>query len=131
MSESRLAPAWAALRARGRTALIPYLTAGYPDVRAGEAALRAADEVADILEVGVPFSDPLADGPTIQRSTFRALEQGMSLAGTLELIGRAELRKPVGRIHWAGTETARECTGYMEGAVESGDRVAEEVLVAL
>jgi tryptophan synthase alpha chain len=95
LSESRLAPAWAALRARGRTALIPYLTAGYPDVRTAEAALRAADGVADILEVGVPFSDPLADGPTIQRSTFRALQQGMSLGGTLELIGRAELRKPV------------------------------------
>ncbi len=95
MSESRLAPVWAALRARGRTALIPYLTAGYPELPTAEAALRAADEVADILEVGVPFSDPLADGPTIQRSTFQALQQGMSLAGTLELIERVEPRKPV------------------------------------
>src|SRR6185295_5742270 len=58
-------------------------------------ALRAADEIADILEVGVPFSDPLADGPTIQRSTFDALRQGMTLAGTLALIERARLTRPV------------------------------------
>ena len=89
LSESRLAPAWAALRAQERTALIPYLTAGYPSAEASLAALRAADEVADIIEVGVPFSDPLADGPTIQRSTFEALRQGMTLAGTLALIERA------------------------------------------
>jgi tryptophan synthase alpha chain len=95
LSESRLAPAWAELRARGRTALIPYLTAGYPSPDASLAALRAADEVADILEVGVPFSDPLADGPTIQRSTFEALRQGMTLAGTLALIERAKLTRPV------------------------------------
>ena len=95
MSDSRLAPVWSALRAGGRTALIPYLTAGYPDRDASEAALRAADGVADILEVGVPFSDPLADGPTIQRSTFEALQRGMTLAGTLELVRRAELETPV------------------------------------
>jgi len=95
LSDSRLAPVWSALRAAGRTALIPYLTAGYPDPDASEAALRAADGLADILEVGVPFSDPLADGPTIQRSTYEALQRGMTLAGTLELVRRAELRTPV------------------------------------
>ncbi len=90
-----MAPAWAELAARGRTALIPYLTAGYPTLDASLAALRAAEQVSDILEVGVPFSDPLADGPTIQRSTFEALRQGMTLAGTLALIERARLTKPV------------------------------------
>ncbi|HKT60081.1 MAG TPA: tryptophan synthase subunit alpha [Gemmatimonadales bacterium] len=95
MSESRLAPAWEELRSRGRTALIPYLTAGYPSAQLSLEALQAADEVADILEVGVPFSDPLADGPTIQRSTFDALRQGMTLAGTLALIERARLTRPV------------------------------------
>jgi tryptophan synthase alpha chain len=58
-------------------------------------ALSAADEVADIIEVGVPFSDPLADGPTIQRSSFEALRQGMTLTGTLELIARINPAAPV------------------------------------
>jgi tryptophan synthase alpha chain len=95
LSETGLAPAWTALRSAGRKALIPYLTAGYPSPAASAAALRSAAEVADIVEVGVPFSDPLADGPTIQRSTFEALRQGMTLAGTLELVARAELSRPV------------------------------------
>jgi tryptophan synthase alpha chain len=95
LSESAISRAFGDLRARGRTALIPYLTAGYPDPRVSEDALRIADELADVLEVGVPFSDPLADGPTIQRSTYRALQQGMSLSGTLELIERCRLRRPV------------------------------------
>ncbi len=58
-------------------------------------ALRAIDATADFIEVGVPFSDPLADGPTIQASTFRALKNGMTLAGTLALIDRAQLASPV------------------------------------
>jgi tryptophan synthase alpha chain len=95
LSESRLSAAWAKLRAARRTALIPYLTAGYPSLAISRDALRAADQVADIIEVGVPFRDPLADGPTIQRATFEALQGGMTLAGTLELIGRARLARPV------------------------------------
>jgi tryptophan synthase alpha chain len=95
LSEPGLAPTWAALKSTGRSALIPYLTAGFPTAKASEAALRSVAEVSDIIEVGVPFSDPLADGPTIQRSTFEALRQGMTLAGTLELISRADLGVPV------------------------------------
>ncbi|HET7599739.1 MAG TPA: tryptophan synthase subunit alpha [Gemmatimonadales bacterium] len=95
MSESRLDAAWARLRAEGRPALIPYLTAGYPSPEASLDALRAAAEVSDLIEVGVPFSDPLADGPTIQRSTFEALRAGMTLPRTLELIQRASLDRPV------------------------------------
>jgi tryptophan synthase alpha chain len=95
LSDSRLRQAWSVLQARGRRALIPYLTAGYPTRDTSAAALRTAAEVADIIEVGVPFSDPLADGPTIQRSTFEALRQGMTLSGTLELIASLELRPPV------------------------------------
>jgi tryptophan synthase alpha chain len=95
LSDSVITRAFGDLRARGRTALIPYLTAGYPDLRASEEALRLADELADVLEIGVPFSDPLADGPTIQRSTYQALQQGMTLARTLELIERCRPRRPV------------------------------------
>jgi tryptophan synthase alpha chain len=95
LSESRLEHVWSTLRASGRRALIPYLTAGYPTPQTSVDALRVAAEVSDLLEVGVPFSDPLADGPTIQRSTFEALRQGMTLSGTLELIHRAALDRPV------------------------------------
>jgi len=94
-SESRLDRAWQELRARGRTALVPFLTAGHPDRGASLDALRAAAEFADIIEIGVPFSDPLADGPTIQAATFRALDQGMTLPRTLELIDAAQLDIPV------------------------------------
>lgn len=95
MSDARLAGTWTALRAGRRAALIPYLTAGHPSASASLEALRITDEYADIIEVGVPFSDPIADGATIQRSSFDALRQGMSLARTLELIGRARLARPV------------------------------------
>ncbi len=60
-----------------------------------QAALQVADSLADVIEVGVPFSDPLADGPSIQRSSFVALEQGMTLPGTLELVAQARLSRPV------------------------------------
>lgn len=94
-SESKLDRTWRALRVEGRSALIPYLTAGFPSVVDSLAMLRATDAHADVIEVGVPFSDPLADGPTIQASTFRALENGMTLPKTLELIAAAKLRAPV------------------------------------
>jgi len=95
LSESALDAVWSTLRREGRTALIPYLTAGHPSPAASLDALRRAAEHCDILEVGVAFSDPLADGPTIQRSTFEALQAGMTLPRTLELIHRAALARPV------------------------------------
>lgn len=86
---------WRELRARHRTALIPFLTAGHPTPAASLDALRRAAEHADVLEVGVPFSDPLADGPVIQRAAFAALGQGMTLARTLALVAEARLARPV------------------------------------
>jgi tryptophan synthase alpha chain len=79
-----------------KRALIPYVTAGFPTRTTSLDALRAvAAAGADFVEVGVPFSDPLADGPTIQRTTQLALEQGMTLAGVLDLIRDARLEMPV------------------------------------
>ena len=76
---------FAALRAEGRAALIPYVTAGYPDRGSTVDVLDALAEAgADIIELGVPFSDPLADGPTIQTSSFVSLEKGTTLARVLE-----------------------------------------------
>ena len=94
MSEHPIAARWRTLRAgdRRRAALIPYLTAGHPTPEASLAALQLVQAAgADFVEVGVPFSDPLADGPTIQRSTQAALDAGMTVPRVLELIGRAAL----------------------------------------
>jgi tryptophan synthase alpha chain len=72
-------------RSEGRAALIPYVTAGYPDAKQFAECLTAIAEAgADVIEFGIPFSDPLADGPTIQASTFAALQNGMTVEGTLE-----------------------------------------------
>lgn len=72
--------------ARGKPALIAYLTAGFPTKQSFQEALMQALSVADVVEVGVPFSDPMADGLTIQRSSRTALEQGTTLEWTLSAI---------------------------------------------
>jgi tryptophan synthase alpha chain len=80
---------FAACRAEGRAALVVYVTAGHPDPDRGLDVLVAiADAGADVIELGIPFSDPLADGPTIQRSSFEAIERGVDLRWTLELLAR-------------------------------------------
>lgn len=85
---------FAALRPEGRAALIPYVTAGHPHVDSTVPLLEAlADRGADVLELGIPFSDPLADGPTIQQSSFRALANGMSVARVLEDLSRFRARR--------------------------------------
>ena len=87
---------FADLRAAGRRALVVYVTAGHPDVDRSLELLRGLDDAgADVIEVGVPFSDPLADGPVIQASSQRALEQGMTLDKTLALVSRARVRAPI------------------------------------
>ena len=76
-------------RKEGRGVLIPYITAGYPDFETSLRLMSAlVDAGADILELGIPFSDPLADGPTIQRSSFESLEGGMTTVRVLELLRR-------------------------------------------
>lgn len=78
---------FAALRQRSRCALIPFITAGDPDLETTAAALRALDTAgADFIELGVPYSDPLADGPTIQAAATRALARGTTLAATLDIV---------------------------------------------
>jgi tryptophan synthase alpha chain len=86
---SRLAQAFARLRRDGRPGLVTYTTAGDPDLPRSAEILKALDRAgADVLEVGVPFSDPLADGPVIQRATERALAAGGNLRQTLAMIAR-------------------------------------------
>ncbi len=96
---NRIARRFQTLRRAGRKALIPYITAGdpRPDVTVPMLhALVAAG--ADLIELGVPFSDPMADGPAIQKACERALAQGMSLRGVLELVRefrRADVETPL------------------------------------
>lgn len=88
-----IAAAFARARAEGRVALIPYVMAGYPDLpMSEEVAVALCAAGADVLELGMPFSDPLADGVTIQAAAQRALEGGMSLAGALALAARVSAR---------------------------------------
>lgn len=85
--QERISAAFEGARAGGRAALMPYYTLGYPTPEASLEVVEAiADAGADLIELGLPFSDPLADGPTIQRSTQVALEQGMSMARCLEMV---------------------------------------------
>ena len=91
----RIAAAFARARADGRAALIPYVVAGYPDADTSfEIALAAADAGADLLEVGLPYSDPLADGATLQRASGVALAAGATLERSLRLIERIGAARP-------------------------------------
>lgn len=86
---SRIGAAFDRLNSEGRLAFMPYLTAGYPSLSLTEKLILAfADAGADIIELGFPFSDPLADGPTIQMSSQRALEQGVTSAGIIDLAAK-------------------------------------------
>jgi len=91
----RIAAAFERARAEGRAALIPYVVAGYPDADTSvDIALAAADAGADLLEIGLPYSDPLADGATLQRASQVALRAGATLEGSLRLIERIGAARP-------------------------------------
>ena len=91
-----MAEKFAQLRASRRRALVPYVTAGHPSPDATVELLRGLESAgADVLEVGVPFSDPMADGPIIQASSQKALAAGMTFDRVLDLVSRARLGIPV------------------------------------
>jgi tryptophan synthase alpha chain len=95
---SRITSAFEALRARGRRALIPFVMGGDPSIDATSSLLlRVAAAGADLLEIGVPFSDPIADGPTNQRAAQRALASGVGLRDLLSMIEaiRPRLAQPL------------------------------------
>ena len=86
----------AELRAAGRRALVPYITAGHPDVDRTVALIEALEQSgADLIELGLPFSDPMADGPIIQASSQRALELGMTFDRLLDLVARVRPTIPL------------------------------------
>ncbi len=92
---SRIAATFSALKAQGRKALIPYVTAGDPYVETTvDVLLAMAKAGADVIELGVPFSDPMADGPVIQKASERALANGMTLKRVLEMVRSFRERDP-------------------------------------
>jgi tryptophan synthase alpha chain len=89
MASSRISRRFAELRAAGELGIVAYITAGDPSLDATyKFVLALAEAGTDVIELGVPFSDPLADGPTIQRASERALKSGTTLAGVLDLVRR-------------------------------------------
>ena len=92
---ARIQAAFASANAQGRVALVPYVVAGYPDADTSyEAALACIDNGADLLEVGLPYSDPLADGATLQRASSAALKAGATFDRSIELVRRIAESRP-------------------------------------
>jgi tryptophan synthase alpha chain len=84
---SRIAARFAELKAQGRAAFVPFITAGDPDFEISRAILEALPGAgADVIELGMPFSDPMADGPAVQASSLRALNAGATIARTMDLV---------------------------------------------
>jgi len=127
LSDHPIAARWRAIgvgagpAGRRRAALIPYLTAGFPTPARSCEALRLLEAAgADFIEVGVPFSDPLADGPTIQRSTQTALEQGMTVPRVLEQIAQAALAVPVVIMSYVNPVLAYGLERFLADAAAAG-----------
>ncbi|MGH9861720.1 MAG: tryptophan synthase subunit alpha [Candidatus Acidiferrales bacterium] len=93
---SRITKRFHTLRQAGELGLVAYITAGDPSLEVSQQVVLAMAEAgADVIELGVPFSDPIADGPTIQRASERALRSGTTLTGVLELVGRVRATSEV------------------------------------
>ena len=118
-----IAAAFAARRAEARPALIPYVTAGHPDVSSTVPVLEAlADAGADVIELGIPFSDPLADGPTIQRSSFLALQGGTTVERVLSDLATFRDRRstPVVLFTYLNPVLRYGLTRFLADSVEAG-----------
>ena len=120
---SRIADTFARLRQEGRPGLITYTTAGDPDLPRSAEILKALDRAgADVLEVGVPFSDPLADGPVIQRATERALAAGATLDKVLALVAdvRPQVEVPLVLFTYANPVARMGFEAFARRAAASG-----------
>jgi tryptophan synthase alpha chain len=120
---SRLDDTFAGLRARGETGLVTYVTAGDPDLRRSATVLGALDRAgADVIEVGVPFSDPVADGPVIERAAGRARAAGGTLLSTLDLVGgiRRSIRAPLVLFSYYNPLLAMGERRFLERAAAAG-----------
>jgi tryptophan synthase alpha chain len=120
---SRIASAFDRLRDERMPGLVTYVTAGDPDAETSAAILVAiAQAGADVLEVGVPFSDPLADGPVIQRASERALASGTTLAATFDIVRevRRKVDTPIVLFTYANPVVRMEPSAFARKASEAG-----------
>lgn len=120
---ARLADTFAQLKARQRTGLVAFVTGGDPTLDTSGAVIRAVDEGgADVIEIGVPFSDPLADGPEIQRASERALRAGATLRGVLDLVGdlRPNVQAPLVLFSYANPVARFGLEAFAARAAEVG-----------
>ncbi len=126
---SRIEARFAGLRGAGRTALIPYVTAGDPEPSVTVPLLHALVEAgADLLEIGVPFSDPMADGPVIQAACERALKHHVSLHGVLDMVREFRRRDADTPIVLMGYLNPVEVMGYEDFAVAAEEAGVDGVL---
>jgi tryptophan synthase alpha chain len=118
----RIAEAFASARAEGRrAALMPYLMGGFPDLKTSEAiGLAYAEAGADLVELGVPFSDPLADGPVIHAAGTAALRAGATLEGILGVCRTLSAHLPVVLMCYANLALARGRDRFLDGLVSAG-----------
>src|SRR5687767_2065021 len=120
---SRLPETFARIKAEKRTALVTYVTAGDPDMETTGRILQAIDAAgADVIELGVPFSDPLADGPVIQRASERALAAGASLGKTLSLVSylRPAVNAPMVLFTYANPVLRMGTSAFVDRAATAG-----------
>ncbi len=126
---SRIGERFQALRAAGRTALVPYLTAGDPEPAATVPLMhRLVAAGADLLELGVPFSDPMADGPVIQAACERALAHGVRLRDVLEMVAAFRREDPETPVVLMGYLNPVEAMGYQAFATEAAAAGVDGVL---
>ena len=127
---SRIAGRFEELRASKRAGFIPFITAGDPDEQTSFAILEKLPKAgADLIELGMPFSDPMADGPAIQASSMRALHAGMSLKGTLALVERFRIRDAKTPIVLMGYFNPIHAYGVERFARDAGQAGADGLII--
>ncbi|MBC7944665.1 MAG: tryptophan synthase subunit alpha [Burkholderiales bacterium] len=128
--DSRIGKAFARLRQQERKALIPFVTAGDPDPEMTPPLMHAlVDSGADIIELGVPFSDPMADGPTIQRASERALKHGTGLKDVLAMVAKFRATDEVTPVVLMGYANPIEAMGVTRFAAQARISGVDGVLV--
>ena len=121
LTTNDLAATTFAVRASGRKALVAFLTAGYPDQTTFEDLVKASvDAGCDIIEVGIPFSDPIADGPIIQAASTAALAHGVTLRSTLRQVARLSSRCPLVAMSYINPILRMGVDAFADAARESG-----------